>query len=78
MVEKVRYVVKVSSKGQIVIPAPIRRKYKIRDRVVVTVTDKGIKITPLVPLEELFGADGQIMREIAREIVEERKKEAER
>jgi len=46
--EEVRYIVKVSKKGQI------------------------------VPLEELFGADGQVMRQIAKEIVEERRKEIRR
>ena len=75
---EVRYIVKVSKKGQIVIPAKIRRKYNITEKVVVTAGREGIKITPVIPLEELFGADGQVMRQIAKEIVEERRKEIRR
>jgi AbrB family looped-hinge helix DNA binding protein len=70
-----RYVVKVSRKGQIVIPAEIRKKFNIRDKVVLEADDKGIRIIPLIPLEELFGVDGEVMREIAREIVRERLEE---
>ena len=73
-----RFVVRVSRKGQIVIPAEIRRKYGIRDRVVVEVGEDGIRIVPLIPLEELYGVDGDRMREVAREIVRERREEARR
>lgn len=71
-----RFVVKVSRKGQIVIPAEIRRKYGIRDKVIVEAGEDGIKIIPLIPLEELYGVDGDIMKDVAVEIVKERREEA--
>jgi len=74
----VRFVVKVSKKGQVVIPVEIRRKFNIRDRVVIKADEEGIRIIPLVPLEELFGADGDVMRDVAREIVRERLEELRR
>lgn len=70
-----RFVVKVSVKGQIVIPAEIRRKFGIKDRVVVKVDEDGIRIVPVVRLEDLFGVDGDVMREVAEEIVKERLEE---
>ncbi len=73
-----RFVVKVSKKGQVVIPVEIRRKFNIRDRVVIKADEEGIRIIPLVPLEELFGADGDVMRDVAREIVRERLEELRR
>jgi len=63
-----RYIVKVSKKGQVVIPARIWRKIGI-ERVVAFI-DEGDKVTlvPIIPMEEAFGIDGDVMREIAREI----------
>ena len=72
-----RYIVKVSRKGQVVIPVKIRKKYNIRDKVVIK-AEEGIKIIPLIPLDEMFGIDGDIMREIAKEIIEERLEEIKR
>ena len=76
--ESMSHVVKVSRKGQIVIPADIRKRYRIKDRVVVKADSEGIKIIPLIPLEELFGVDGDAMKSIAKEIVEERAEERRR
>ncbi len=73
-----RFIVKVSRKGQVVIPIEIRRKYNIRDKVIIKADEEGIKIIPLIPLEEMFGVDGDIMKNIAKEIVEERLKEIKR
>ncbi len=73
-----RFVVRVSRKGQIVIPVEIRRRFNIRDRVVIRVDGEVIKIIPFMSLEELFGVDGDIMKVVAREIVEERVREAKR
>ncbi len=73
-----RYVVKVSRKGQIVIPAEVRRRYGIKDKVVIRVEEDGPRIIPLVSLKELYGVDGEIMREVAREIIEDRKEETKR
>lgn len=69
------YVVRVSKKGQIVIPAEIRRVFGIRDRVVVRVEDGEIKIIPVKPMEELFGVDGEAMKRVALEISRERLRE---
>jgi len=69
---------KVSRKGQVVIPAEIRRKFNIRDRVVIRVDEGVIKIIPFMSLEDLFGVDGDIMKVVAREIVEERMEEIKR
>jgi len=73
-----RYIVKVSRKGQVVIPIKLRKKYNIKDKVVIKADEEGIKIIPLIPLEEMFGIDGDIMREVAKEIVEERQEEIKR
>ncbi|MCD6458128.1 MAG: AbrB/MazE/SpoVT family DNA-binding domain-containing protein [Thermoproteales archaeon] len=73
-----RYIVKVSRKGQVVIPVKIRKKYNIRDKVIIKADEEGIKIIPLIPLDEMFGIDGDIMREIAKEIIEERLEEIKR
>ena len=78
MVSSLRFVIKVGRKGQIVIPAEIRRRYGIRDKVVIEVSGEGLKIIPLYPLEEMFGIDGEVMKEVAREIVEERLEEIKR
>ena len=75
MSSEVRFVVKVSKKGQVVIPAEIRWKYNIRDKVVIKADEEGIKIIPLISLEEMFGVDGDIMKDVAREIVRERLEE---
>ncbi len=73
-----RFVVKVGRKGQITIPVEIKRRLGIRDRVVMKVEENEIRIMPLIPLEELFGADGETMREVAREIIDERLREIRR
>jgi len=70
--------VKVSRKGQMVIPIEIRRKFNIKDKVVIKVDEGGIKIIPLIPLEDLFGVDGDIMKDVAKEIVKERLEEIKR
>ncbi len=75
MSSEVRFVVKVSKKGQVVIPAEIRWKYNIKDKVVIKADEEGIKIIPLIPLEEMFGVDGDVMKDIAKEIVRERLEE---
>ncbi|MHC1629031.1 MAG: AbrB/MazE/SpoVT family DNA-binding domain-containing protein [Candidatus Nezhaarchaeales archaeon] len=70
--------IKVSKKGQIVIPIEIRRKYNIKDKVIIKDDEGELKIIPLIPLEELFGVDGDIMKEVAKEVVEERLEEVKR
>ncbi len=75
MMPRKDFIVKVSSKGQIVIPVEIRRRFNIKDKVLVRVEGNEIKIIPIIPLEDLFGVDGDAMRDVAREIVEERRAE---
>ena len=75
MMPRKDFIVKVSSKGQIVIPVEIRRRFNIKDKVLVRVEGNEIKIIPIIPLEDLFGVDGDAMRDVAREIVEERRDE---
>jgi len=75
MMPRKNFIVKVSSKGQIVIPVEIRRRFNIKDKVLVRVEGNEIKIIPIIPLEDLFGVDGDAMRDVAREIVEERRAE---
>ena len=70
-----RFIVKVSRKGQVVIPAEIRRKYGIKNKVVIRADEDGVKIVPVISLEEMFGIDGEVMKDIAKEIVKERLEE---
>jgi len=70
-----RYIVKVSEKGQVVIPVKIRRKFRIRREVAFIDEEDRVMLIPITPMEEAFGIDGDIMREIAREITEARRRE---
>jgi len=70
-----RFIVKVGRKGQVVIPAEIRRKYGIKNKVVIRADEDGVKIVPVISLEEMFGIDGEVMKDIAKEIVKERLEE---
>ncbi|MCY0867862.1 MAG: AbrB/MazE/SpoVT family DNA-binding domain-containing protein [Desulfurococcus sp.] len=77
MIESKEYIVRVSRKGQIVIPVEVRRAFGIKDRVAVRVEDGEIKIIPVKPMEELFGVDGEAMKRVALEVSEERLREIE-
>jgi len=70
-----RYIVKVSEKGQVVIPVGIRRKFGIKREVAFIDEEDKVTLIPITPMEEAFGMDGDIMREIAREISEARRRE---
>jgi len=67
--------VKVSEKGQVVIPVEIRRKFRIKREVAFIDEEDRVMLIPITPMEEAFGIDGDIMREIAREITEARRRE---
>jgi AbrB family looped-hinge helix DNA binding protein len=69
--------VPVSQKGQVVIPAALRKKHKIGRTVVIAEADGKITIEPSMSMEESFGADGDAMLEVAREISMERRREVE-
>ena len=49
----------VTRKGQVTIPASKRKKYGIREgmRVLVSDSEEGVLITPIVPIEDLAGVD---------------------
>ncbi len=69
--------VRVSTRGQVVIPIEIRRKFNIR-RIVEFREERGrIYILPLMAFEDAFGIDGEGMYEVAREISGARRKETE-
>jgi AbrB family looped-hinge helix DNA binding protein len=67
----------VSEKGQVVIPAALRRSHKIGRTVVITEVDGKITIEPSRSMEESFGAGGDSMAAAAREISKERRREVE-
>jgi AbrB family looped-hinge helix DNA binding protein len=69
--------VPVSQKGQVVIPAELRKKHKIGRAVVIAEVDGKITIEPSRSMEESFGAGGDAMLEVAREISRERRREVE-
>jgi len=52
-------VVTLSSKGQIVIPAKVRKKFSLKegDSLVVNEEKDGIRLQPLVNLSDLWGVD---------------------
>ena len=66
---------KVSEKGQVVIPVEIRRKLGIRRQVAFIDEENRVTLVPITPMEEAFGVDGDVMREVAREISEARRRE---
>lgn len=71
----------ITEKGTVTIPAEIRKKYKLRkgSRVEFIETEEGVLLVPVIPLEELFGADKaakEKVYQIIRELEEERRREA--
>ncbi|MDG7012770.1 MAG: AbrB/MazE/SpoVT family DNA-binding domain-containing protein [Nitrososphaerota archaeon] len=68
---------RVSSKGQVVIPAELRRKLKITRLVVISEEGGNVIVRPTMSLEDAFGVDGSKMRDVARGISTERRREAE-
>lgn len=66
-----------SSKGQVVIPASIRREHNITKRVFITEEKGKIVIEPAKSFEESFGDGGEAARQAAIEISVERRKEVE-
>jgi AbrB family looped-hinge helix DNA binding protein len=71
-----QYVKTVSKKGQVVIPADIRRRMGIKRKVLFTEEKGKILIEPLLSMEEAFGTGGKVMYEVATEISKERRAEA--
>lgn len=69
--------VPVSSKGQVVIPAPIRKKLKIKRAVVIREENGRVVMEPSQSMEDSFGSGGKGMIEVAREISKDRRREVE-
>jgi AbrB family looped-hinge helix DNA binding protein len=70
-------VARVSRKGQVVIPAELRKKLSITRLVVIREEGGKIVMEPVMSMEDAFGIDGEKMREIAREISGDRRAEVE-
>ncbi len=68
---------RVSSKGQVVIPAGLRRKLGISKVVLISEKDGMIVLEPSKSMEEAFGTGGTKMLEVAREISRDRRREVE-
>jgi AbrB family looped-hinge helix DNA binding protein len=75
--EGMKKAVKVSSKGQVVIPVEIRRKFNIKRMVAFKEHRGKVYIEPVMTMEDAFGIDGEGMYEVAKEISKARIKEIE-
>ena len=76
-------VVTLSSKGQVVIPAKVRKKFSLKegDSLVLVEENDGIRLQPLTNLSELWGADTlkdtrQAVRELRKEWDDDLEKKA--
>jgi len=69
------YIMSVTRKGQVTIPTDLRKKYKIKDKVLVLDEGNHIMIIPIHNLEDLFGIDKEIGIEIAKELQRDKKRE---
>ena len=68
---------RVSSKGQVVIPAELRRRLKITRTVLIREDGGKIVMEPWVSMEEAFGSSGKEMIDAAIEISRDRRREVE-
>jgi AbrB family looped-hinge helix DNA binding protein len=73
----VQKLARVSSKGQVVIPANIRRKHKITKTVLIKEEKGKIILERAKSFEESFGDGGEAARQAAIEISLDRRKEVE-
>lgn len=73
--------VAITEKGAITIPSEIRRRYGLSegDKLEFVESELGLVLVPIKPLKNLlresFGIDGEVMREIAKEMEGERERE---
>jgi AbrB family looped-hinge helix DNA binding protein len=70
-------IAKVSSKGQIVIPAEIRKNLGYPNAMLVQEDGNRVILVPAQTLKEAFGADGDASARVAAEISRERRREVE-
>ncbi len=68
---------RVSSKGQVVIPAPLRKALKIKRTVIIRQEGGKIVLEPSSSMEEAFGTGGKELVKAAIEIIQDRRKEVE-
>ena len=68
---------RVSSKGQAVIPAELRKKLKITRTVLIREDGGKIVMEPWVSMEEAFGSGGEEMIDATIEISRDRRREVE-
>lgn len=68
---------RVSSKGQVVIPAPLRKKLKISSAVIIDEEDGKIVMRPSMSFKEAFGSGGKELIEAARDLHKDRRREVE-
>jgi AbrB family looped-hinge helix DNA binding protein len=71
----------ITEKGTVTIPSEIRKRYRLKkgSRVEFVETDEGVLLVPVVPLEDLFGADKdkkETVYKMIGELQDERRKEA--
>jgi AbrB family looped-hinge helix DNA binding protein len=71
----------ITEKGTVTIPAEVRKKYGLKkgSRVKFVETDGGILLVPVIPFEELLGADKNVKKtvyQMIKELQEERRREA--
>ena len=67
----------MTSKGQVVIPAKLRHKLRISGTVMIKEENGRIILEPSMSMEEAFGTGGKEMRQVAKEISRDRRKEVE-
>ena len=68
---------RVSSKGQVVIPAKLRRRLNISRTVMIKEENGRIILEPSMSMEEAFGTGGKEMRQVTIDISKERRREVE-
>ncbi len=70
-------IARVSSKGQVVIPAEIRKKLGRPRAVIIRESEGRVILEPAVTFDEAFGSGGKDAADIATEISRERRREVE-
>ncbi|MGC9106496.1 MAG: AbrB/MazE/SpoVT family DNA-binding domain-containing protein [Thermoprotei archaeon] len=75
-----RYRVKVHRKGIIVLPSEVRDALNVKegDYVEIVLESGQVRLERPTSLLDLFGIDGEVAVEVARAVVEERRKEVEK
>jgi len=76
VVSMVKIVVSVTKKGQATIPKNLRKKYGIKDKVLIEEDEKGIILKPLPSPSDDFGILKEVFKgKTAKELLQEARKE---